>query len=95
MILLEIEEACQYEVNEEAREYDIHQVSGKVDLQYECGEIIQCNRRNGIICGQKCKIVSVYNYGSLWKFSSESLHFIMEFESRKLRLRIKGRMLDV
>lgn len=40
MILLEIEEACQYEVNEEAREYDIHQVSGKVDLQYECGEII-------------------------------------------------------
>lgn len=37
MILLEIEEACQYEVNEEAREYDIHQVSGKVDLQHEGG----------------------------------------------------------
>lgn len=52
-ILLKTEDTCQYEVNEEVREYDILQLSKKVDLQYECGEIIQHNGRNGIIGGQK------------------------------------------
>lgn len=50
---MKTEDTCQYEVNEEVREYDILQLSKKVDLQYECGEIIQHNGRNGIIGGQK------------------------------------------
>lgn len=57
LILLEIEDTCQYKVNEEAREYDIHQVSGKVDLQYECGEIIQHNGRNGIYVGKNARLL--------------------------------------
>lgn len=65
LILLGVREGCWYIVLGETRKDDIHSVNGSAGLQFECGKIIQHNRTNGAVPGQKCRSTGVYKCGSL------------------------------